>query len=102
MDVDSMTAGKRAYLMKKGACFVCEEPGHRASEHDEHVKTQQKNKGKNKAPPKKDLKSIHALFESLSKGEKQQLLAMSTKGTKEEEKDEKDEEEEETDDDKDF
>jgi hypothetical protein len=100
MDVDAMTAGKRAYLMKKGACFICEEPGHRASEHDDHVKSQQKNKGKGKTPPKKDLKTIHALFEALSKGEKEELLAMSTKGTKKEEKEK--EEETETDDEKDF
>jgi hypothetical protein len=38
MDVDTMSTGKRNYLMKKGACFICEEPGHRAKEHDDFVK----------------------------------------------------------------
>ena len=82
MDIDAMTAGKRAYLMKKGACFICKEPGHRASEHDEYVKGQQKGKGKDKPAPKKDLKALHALFQSLTKGEKEELLAMTTKDVK--------------------
>jgi len=57
MDVDAMSAGKRNYLMKKGACFICEEPGHRAKEHDDFVKERdEKKKGKAKAnPQKKDL-----------------------------------------------
>ena len=97
MDVDTMTAGKCAYLMKKGACFVCEEPGHRASEHDKHVKKQQKSKGKDKTTPKKDLKALHALFQSLTKGEKEELLAMTTQNGKG-----KEDEEEEDDDKEDF
>ena len=97
MNVDAMTAEKRAYLMKKGACFVCEEPGHRASEHDEHVKKQQKEKGKGKTAPKKDLKALHALFQSLTKGEKEELLAMTTQNGKE-----KEDENEEDDDKEDF
>ena len=97
MDVDAMTAGKRAYLMKKGACFVCEEPGHRASEHDEHVKKQQKGKGKDKTTPKKDLKALHTLFQSLTKGEKEELLAMTTQNGKG-----KEDEDEEDDDKEDF
>jgi hypothetical protein len=30
MDVDAMTTEKRMSLMKKGACFICEETGHLA------------------------------------------------------------------------
>ena len=93
MDINTMTAGKRTYLMKKGACFVCKEPGHRASEHDKHVKKQQKGKGKDKATPKKDLKALHALFQSLTKGEKEELLAM-TKGKEKEDEDDEDDEKE--------
>ena len=32
MDVDAMTTEKRTALMRKGACFICEEPGHMAKE----------------------------------------------------------------------
>ena len=35
MDIDGMTAGKRAYLMKKGVCFKCEKPGHLARPRDQ-------------------------------------------------------------------
>ena len=90
MDIDAMSAGKRAYLMKKGACFICEETGHRASEHDEHVKEQQKGKGKDKAPPKKDLRAIHALFKGLTTKEQQELLAMTTGEAKKDDEEEKD------------
>jgi hypothetical protein len=93
MDVDAMTPGKRAYLMKKGACFICEEPGHRASEHDEHVKKQQKGKGKDNSQPKKDLRAIHALVAGLTKTEKEELLAMTT-GKTDEKKDEEEIDEE--------
>ena len=30
MDIDVMSIEKRAALMRKGACFICEEPGHLA------------------------------------------------------------------------
>jgi len=96
MDVDAMSIEKRNYLMKKGACFRCEVPGHRASEHDEYERKQKekdKDKGKSKAPPKKDLRSLHTLFQGLTKSEKEELLAMTM---------EKKEEEEEKTDDEDF
>ena len=67
--------------MKRGACFRCEIPGHRASEHDEYERKQkekEKDKGKAKTSPKKDLRSLHALIQSLDKGEKEELLAMTT------------------------
>ena len=30
MDIGAMLMEKRAALMRKGACFICEEPGHLA------------------------------------------------------------------------
>ena len=86
MDVDAMSTQKREYLMKKGACFKCEVVGHRASEQDEYEKEQEKKKGKSKAPPKKDLRSLHTLIQSLSKEEKEELLAMTNTKKEEEEK----------------
>jgi hypothetical protein len=43
MDIDRLSPEKRTILMKKGACFICEKPGHLARDHDEHEK---KEKGK--------------------------------------------------------
>jgi hypothetical protein len=85
MDIDTMTTDKRAYLMKKGACFICEKPGHRAKDHDDFERDEKK-KGKGKAPQKTDIRAIHALFQGLSKAEKQELLALSAEEPKEEEK----------------
>ena len=36
MDVDAMATEKRTALMRKGACFICEEPGHLAKDHQEY------------------------------------------------------------------
>ena len=36
MDIDVMTTEKQAALMRKGACFICEEPGHMARDHKEY------------------------------------------------------------------
>jgi uncharacterized protein DUF4939 len=91
MDVDAMSTEKRAYLMKKGACFKCEKTGHLAKDHDEFVKKEEDKKKKGKETPKKDLKAIHALFSGLSKAEKEELLAMS-KGDNEEDEEEEEEE----------
>ena len=85
MDVDAMSTQKRAYLMKKGACFICEETGHQARDHDEHMKEQDDKKGKK--PQKKEvwatqkgkqatLKEIHALLNGLSKEDKEALVTM--------------------------
>jgi Domain of unknown function (DUF4939) len=86
MDVDTLSMQKQDYLMNKGACFKCEMVGHRASEHDEYEKEQEKKKGKLKALPKKDLRSLHTLIQSLSKEEKEELLAMTNTKKEEEEK----------------
>ena len=42
MDIDAMSTEKRITLMKKGACFICEKPGHMAHNHDEYVKKTRK------------------------------------------------------------
>ena len=42
MDIDAMSTEKRITLMKKGACFICEKPGHMARDHDEYVKKNRK------------------------------------------------------------
>jgi hypothetical protein len=33
MDIDAMTLEERTALMKKGLCFICKKPGHRANDH---------------------------------------------------------------------
>ena len=42
LNVNAMSEAKKAYLMKKGACFKCEVQGHMAREHDEYVKNLKK------------------------------------------------------------
>ena len=97
MDVDAMSTQKRAYLMKKGACFICEETGHQARDHNDYVKDQEDKKGKR--PERKEvhatqkgkqttLKEIHALLNGLSKEDKEALVTMQKGGL------DKDEEEE--------
>ena len=91
MDIDGMSAGKRAYLMKKGACFKCKKPGHLARDCEDQETKDKKKKDKGKAPQKKDLKAIHALFKGLTKEEKMELLALSEKKEEAEEKSEEEE-----------
>jgi hypothetical protein len=108
MDIDRLSPEKRATLMKKGACFICEEPGHMAKDHDEHERKKKEKKKtilrKTDTTPtttispttstkKKDLDKIHALLQTLSAEETETLLAM---------KEEKKEEKEEDDSDSDF
>ena len=95
MDVDAMTTEKRNALMKKGACFICEETGHLARERKEYM---EKKKGKtrgNNSPSsqRKTIKEIHALIQALSPKETKELLALQTAGQEKEGKEEKDEEE---------
>jgi hypothetical protein len=42
LNVNAMSEAKKAYLMKKGACFKCEVAGHLARDHDEYVKNLKK------------------------------------------------------------
>jgi hypothetical protein len=61
MDVDAMSTGKRNYLMKKGACFICEEPRHRAKEHNDSVKKRdERRRGKQKRTPRRRI-SEHSI-----------------------------------------
>ena len=50
MDIDAMSMEKQAALMRKGACFFCEEPGHLARDHKKQMEKgndlHQKMKGK--------------------------------------------------------
>ena len=50
MDIDAMLMEKWAALMRKGACFICEEPGHLAQDHKKQMEKRnnlsQKMKGK--------------------------------------------------------
>ena len=46
MEIDAMTPAKRNELMKRGACFFCQETGHMARD------CPRRNKGKNWSPPK--------------------------------------------------
>ena len=42
MDIDVMSTEKRITLMRKGACLICEKPGHLARDHDEYMKKERK------------------------------------------------------------
>ena len=114
MDIDRLSPEKRTFLMKKGACFICEEPGHLAKDHDEHKKKEKKKTStrrteaeSSKTPSKpsakkRDINKIHALLQALTAEETKELLALqpSGQGTKEKEK-EKEEEKEDDDSDSD-
>ena len=82
MDIDRMTTEKRTILMKKGTCFICEEPGHMAREHYDLEKKKKTNIRRTdtssafSTSKKKDIKKIHALIESLSPEETEELVAL--------------------------
>jgi hypothetical protein len=106
MDVDAMSTEKRTALMRKGACFICEEPGHMARDHDEYKKKQKKTNIRRvttsptaSSSKKKNVKEIHALLQGLSKEETKELLALRTTDDQPEQETEK---EEKDDDDEDF
>jgi hypothetical protein len=98
MDVDAMSTEKRAVLMKKGACFICEEPGHIARDHKEHEKKKKENIRRTTSAPskKKGVTEIHALLQTLSAEETKELLALQSTGQ------EKEEEKAQEEDDEDF
>ena len=89
MDVDAMTTEKRATLMKKGLCFICEEQGHRAQD---HKSGEWKGKKKEFIPQKKKstIQEIHAMLQALSMEEQQGLLNLQKGGEEKEEKKEED------------
>ena len=97
MDVDAMTTEKQAALMKKGACFICEKPGHLARDHNEfmckeNAKKEYTRGSTSSKPKKKNISEIHALLQSLSPQESKELLALqsSEQEEKEESKDDED------------
>ena len=77
--------------MKKGACFKCKKPGHRAQDCKERKKIGKKpitqtNMTNSSKPPKPcDIRKLHAAFMGLMKEEKEELLAMSNKEKKDKE-----------------
>ena len=59
MDIDVMSMEKQAALMRKGACFICEETGHLAQDHNKQME-----KG-NDLPQKMKGKELHAHVRAL-------------------------------------
>ena len=89
MDIDRMTMEKRTALMRKGACFIYKEPGQMAHEHDEFERKKKMKgniRGTTSAPPKKTVKEIHALLETLLTQETKELLALHATEQEQEEK----------------
>ena len=82
MDVDAMSTEKRAALMRKGACFICEETGHMAKDHNDFMKKKKTNIRKtttttpSSSSKPKSIKEIHALLQALSPTETKELLAL--------------------------
>lgn len=71
MDIDAMSAEKRTALMRKGACFICEEPGHLAR----NCPRKKKN-----TTQKRTVKEIHALIDAMNKEEKEELASLQITG----------------------
>ena len=59
MDMDVMSMEKQAALMRKGACFICKEPGHLTRDHKKQME-----KG-NDLPQKIKGKELHAHIRAL-------------------------------------
>ena len=92
MDIDAMTTKKRVVLMRKGACFICEEPGHMAQDHKEYEAKKGRTWGNTSPPQKKMIKEIHVLLQELSH-ETKELLVLQSTSQKKEEKEEKEDDE---------
>ena len=96
MDVDAMSTEKRTALMKKGACFICEELGHIAREHKEYEKKKKEKRTNirrttmtpSTSSKKKEIKEIFALLQGLSQEETKELLALKSSGQEDEKKEE--------------
>ena len=84
--------------MRKGACFICEEPGHMARDYKEYEAKKGRTWGNTLPPQKKMIKEIHALLQEISPQETKKLLVLQSTSQKKEEKGEKEEKE----DDEDF
>ena len=92
MDIDAMSTEKRITLMRKGACFICEKPGHLvAHDHNEYMKKERKENAQGStsfAPKKKNISEIHALPQALSTEETKELLALQNKAEEKKDDDE--------------
>jgi len=69
MDIDAMSTEKRTALMKKGACFNCEETGHLAR----NCPKKKKNTNTNQ---KRMVREVHAMIEEMNKEEKEELASL--------------------------
>ena len=77
--------------MRKGACFICEEPGHMAQDHKEYKAKKGRTRGNTSLPQKKTIKEIHALLQKLLTQKTKELLVLqSTSQKKEKKEDNKD------------
>ena len=86
MDVDAMSIEEWDSLMKRGVCFKCKKPGHRARDCEEKKLITQTNATSSSKPSKPcDIRKLHAAFMGLMKEEKEELLAMSNEEKKDEE-----------------
>jgi Zinc knuckle/Retrotransposon gag protein len=82
MDIDSMSQDKRTALMRRGACFKCEETGHLARDCTKKGWRSQEKKEEKKTEEKKkwSAKDIHAQIRSLTKEERQELMDLQIQG----------------------
>ena len=73
MDIDAMSMEKQAALMRKGACFICEEPEHLARDHKKQME-----KG-NDLPQKMKGKELHThimvLLAQMEEDDKEEFFA---------------------------
>lgn len=80
LNVNTMSKAKKAYLMKKGACFKCEVAGHMARDHNEYVKSLKKpSSGFSKASSgfsqkKPDAKEIAKFIRAMNREEQDALF----------------------------
>jgi hypothetical protein len=81
MDIDYMLTDKRTDMMRKGLCFKCEKPGHRANDPDFHLEHQRGGYIPLQRPmetPKMKGKELHthikALMAQLDQKEKEEFL----------------------------
>jgi hypothetical protein len=92
MDVDAMSTEERDTLMRKGACFICKKPGHRARDCDEKKTNSKKptssfnnstSSNTNNSYKPRNIKRIHAVLQGLTKEEKDELIALQKEDMKE-------------------
>ena len=90
MEVDAMSPEKRTSLMKKGTCFICEEPGHLARDcQNKDKKKKKKDEKKNETPKKMMLKDIHAYIKAMNKEDREKLISLQIGGENSDEEEEK-------------